>query len=621
MVDGDVSGQVNTGSNLVSGQTCADLIINYLYMIGVRRIFGIPGGSIEPFFDALARHARRHPDGIKPIIARHESGAAFMAAGYARETGKLGVCCATTGPGSTNLATGVASAYVERDPILVITAQTLQKNFGRMAFQDSSDAGMDTVGMFSHVTSFSSLISHSAQLERKLIKAISSAFQQPCSPVHLSIPMDVFWDECPNDTPAYDVNKLFQPKVVVDEPGLDRLIQVVQSATKITILIGENCNKHAMDKIISFAEMTNSAIVTTPSGKTWMNAYHPLYRGVFGFAGHDSARQTLLDPAVDTLIAIGSRLGELSTSSWDSLALLNHKLVHIDSILENFTQSPMARLHVYGDMNELFKRLLEKVTSRKSASEYQKKLLPLKFKGRDGLGFTERPCIETPSSMSNLRFDLEQDAVIKPQQLMQTLGVLLPEYARVVVDTGNAWSWAIHYLHLHSSGKLGSGMNFGAMTWAIGNAIGAASADDSCPVVVITGDGSMLMSGQEITVAVAESLPVIFIVLNDAALGMVKHGQKLGGAEPIGYQLPQVDFATVARAMGANGYTVRDRRELEQLDFSGILSRPGPSLIDVYIDPEEVPPMGVRMRTFDRRGKPRPGSLERRASEETDALT
>lgn len=139
-------------------------------------------------------------------------------------------------------------------------------------------------------------------------------------------------------------------------------------------------------------------------------------------------------------------------------------------------------------------------------------------------------------------------------------------------------------------------MDFAPMGWAIGGAVGTAMGNRDAPVVCITGDGSILMNGQEISVAVAEGLTVIYIVLNDAALGMVKHGQRMAGAEPIAYQLPPTDFAKLGRALGAEAHTVRSPAELEALDFDAICSRKGPTLLDVYIDPEEVPPINLRMQ-------------------------
>jgi acetolactate synthase-1/2/3 large subunit len=208
---------------------------------------------------------------------------------------------------------------------------------------------------------------------------------------------------------------------------------------------------------------------------------------------------------------------------------------------------------------------------------------------------------------------------IKPQRLMRELSQRCPPNTRVVADTGNSTSWAVHYLELgdrrltsqrkssrlaragerrRNHGWLRVTMNFAPMGWAIGAAVGIARANPECPVVCITGDGSYLMNGQEISVAAEEKLPVLFIVLNDAALGMVKHGQRMAGAEPTAFQLPRVNFAMLAESMDVPGYIVHSPEDLEALDFDKLLQRNGPSLIDVRIDGEEIPPMSVRMRAL-----------------------
>ena len=179
-----------------------DLIVSYLEQIGVDYVFGIPGGAIEPLYNALARSERK--GGIRSVVARHETGAAFMADGYARNSGKLGVCCATAGPGATNLITGVASAYDNHSPLLVITAQTALENFGRNAAQESGDTGIKTVAMFEQCTHYSTLVSHVNQLEQKLASAIMTAFRSPMGPAHLSIPLDVLRHASPVNIPSND---------------------------------------------------------------------------------------------------------------------------------------------------------------------------------------------------------------------------------------------------------------------------------------------------------------------------------------------------------------------------------------------------------------------------------
>ncbi|MDX1250760.1 MAG: hypothetical protein IDH49_00625 [Gammaproteobacteria bacterium] len=191
---------------------------------------------------------------------------------------------------------------------------------------------------------------------------------------------------------------------------------------------------------------------------------------------------------------------------------------------------------------------------------------------------------------------------------MYDLARLFPADTRFLADSGNGSYWAIHYLHpfdrriagqrLISGGALRGSVSFTPMGWSFGAAVGTALGDKRSTVVCIAGDGSFLMSGQEITVAVAERLPVIYVILNDAALGAIKHGQRLAGAEPVGFELPKVDFAAMARAMGAQAYSIYSPGDLAALDIAALCKRRGPTLLDVYIDPEEVPPMGMRMKSL-----------------------
>ncbi|WP_432822298.1 thiamine pyrophosphate-binding protein, partial [Trichloromonas sp.] len=314
-----------------------DLIIGYLEQMGVDYIFGVPGGAIEPLYNALARSVRR--GGPRPVVARHEAGAAFMADGYARETGKLGVCCSTTGPGATNLITGVASAYADSVPMLVITAQTALPQFGKRALQDSSCTAVDTVGMFRHCTRYNTLVSHRGQLEGKLVAAIMAA-HRGSGPAHISIPSDVL--RAPRrlrggaDHPVATPETLQHRYALVDLAALEKLRLEVEQANKVVILVG-NGSGDAIPEIMAFAETVNAAVITGPQGKGWINPYHPLYRGVYGFAGHESARQALFDEDVDLVLAVNTKLGETILCGGDENRLLNDKLVHIDVVAEHFT--------------------------------------------------------------------------------------------------------------------------------------------------------------------------------------------------------------------------------------------------------------------------------------------
>ncbi len=581
-----------------------DLLISYLEQLGVDYVFGVPGGAIEPLYNALARSDRH--GGPRAIVSRHETGAAFMADGYFRQTGKLAVCCATTGPGSTNLITGVASAYENQTPMLVITAQTALANFGRGALQESSCTGVNTVGMFQYCTHYNTLVSHMDQFERKLIAAIMSALQSPSGPAHLSIPLDIMRSGAPVEFPSYDLSKLLHRPSLLDDDAVVELCHSVRRARNAVFVIGEGCDE-AISTILEVAKLIDAPIVTIPHGKGLVSPYHPLFRGVIGFAGHSSAREALLAADVDMVLAVGTGLGELASNGWDSNMLLNNRLVHIDPLETHLARSPMAKLHVRGRIITIFQHLLD-FLKRKPPINAK---LDLAERRRSQSPVRTAPAVQERKLHCRLNEEdkyNDDSTPIKPQRLMHDLTRLFPPNTRYLADNGNSMAWAIHYLHPFDrrvngqrsaqGGLYRNCLEFASMGWAIGSSVGAALGYRSGPVVCITGDGSLLMSGQELTVAAQESLTVIFVVLNDSALGMVKHGQRLAGAEPIGFELPEIDFAAYARAMGSDGYIIRSPQDLAGLDIDAICRRQGPTLLDVRIDPDEMAPMGVRVKTL-----------------------
>lgn len=618
----------------------SDLILHYLEQIGVEYIFGIPGGGIEPLYNALARSQRR--GGPRPVIARHESGAAFMADGYARESGKLGVCCATTGPGATNMLTGVASAYMDHTPLLAITAQTSLRTFGRGAAQESSCTGVNTLAMYQPCTRYNSLVSHVEQLERKLIAAITVALQPPFGPAHLSIPIDVL--RTPVDIDAgINLTSLLSPSNAVDGKAISFLYRTLYSAQNIVFVLGAGAGK-ATRLILEVAKFIKAQVIATPHGKGLIDPYHPQYRGVYGLAGHATAHSILKDKSVDTVLAIGTDLDELATNGWYPSALLSEKMIFIDSSPHYFSRSPMARHHISGNIMEMFAKLLARFNSISKKEAEQQINQPTEKTARSGIPVIpfERRATERRIKTSSARFEgisylhtkerrqdeerrtsphpahltrhfalkdedkyLSDATPIKPQRLMYDLSRLFPSNTRFLADIGNSFLWVIHYLnpvtweiidnHPSNTGSVRLGMGFSPMTWAIGTSIGTALAAPGNPIVCITGDGALLMGGQELTTAIHENLPVIFVILNDAALGTVKHGQQLAGAELVGFDLPKVDFVAYAKSMGADAYAIHSPQDIAQLNIGAMCRRRGPTVLDVHIDPDEVPPLEERI--------------------------
>ncbi len=597
-----------------------DLLISYLEQLDIEYVFGIPGGAIEPLYNALARSERRN--GPRAVVARHETGAAFMADGYARNSGKLGVCCGTAGPGTTNLITGVASAYDNHSPLLVITAQTAITNFGKRAAQESGDTGINTVAMFEYCTHYSTLVSHADQFERKLTTAIMKAFQAPQGPVHLSIPLDVFRSHASVDKPSYQLDHLFKKTSLVDEDSLHHLCNELVENSRTVFIVGEQCAE-AISYILDVALMLNIEIVTTPHAKGMVSPYHPLYRGVIGFAGHISALDTISRKDTDLIVAVGTTLSETASNNWDD-SVLNNKLIHVDSADSNFAGSPMARLHVHGDIATIFEKVLDilnvKLTYDPSLESRKATVERLEELGKKG------QIANHHFEMENQQQCISKTSPIKPQRLMNDLPKIFPLNTHYLCDSGNSMVWSIHYLHPYdrriksrrsvislstaidqyrTNGRRSQKgslfwtcLEYGSMGWAIGSSIGTALANKDDPVVCITGDGSMLMSGGDVTVALQENLKVIFLILNDAEFGMVKQGQKMGTGEPIAYNLTKVDFVAWAASMNIPGYSVRSPEELDNLDIDTIMNIDGPVIIDVYIDANEVPPIKNRLQAL-----------------------
>jgi acetolactate synthase-1/2/3 large subunit len=577
----------------------AELIVSCLEKAGVEYVFGVPGGAVEPIYNALARSARR--GGPRAVAARHEGGAAYMADGYARETGRLGVCLATSGPGATNLLTGIACARGSSVPLLALTGQSALPLFGRNALQDSSCAGVDIVGIFAHCTRYSSLVSHVDQAETKIAHAILHALRKPHAPTHLSFPVDVLRSLVTPRSAGHELTKLFRAKsCLIDERTVEALEAELIAASRIVFFIGDGAAE-AVDSIMTLVELSRGLFVTTPDAKGLINPRHPAYRGVFGLGGHESARQALAD-GPDLVVAFGTGFSEFASNNW-SKDLLNQRLIHVDESEDNLIRSPLSKLHVHGRMRAICDKLIAAWPPR---SYVNRRVTPDEHA-------VSRVTVQAPDKY-------ESNATpIKPQRLMKELSERFPPATRFLADAGNSMMWTAHYLQPPNrrgsapGGKprarsrerrsgtaswLRMTLEFAPMGWAIGAAVGIARGNPHGPVVCITGDGSYLMSGQEITTAVEEKLPVVFVILNDHAYGMVMHGQRLAGAEPTAFELTHVDFRKMAESMGVVAHVVESPEDFDQIDFSELLGRRGPTLIDVRIDREEVPPMVQRLKTL-----------------------
>lgn len=571
-----------TAPDKSESRTLSDVIVEYLTLLGVEYVFGVPGGHIGGLFEALDRSAQQ--GGPRAVLARHESGGAFMAAGYARESGKLGVCCGTTNPGTTNLITGVAAADEDQDRVLVLTGQTVLPSFGRGAFQESSPDVLDTTAMLGCCTSYNSLVTHPGQLEPKLLSALLTALRPPFGAAHLSIPADIYRTAWSTPIQYPHLLQLLQaPHALLDLSAVERLGQQIiatrQAGKKCVILVGHNC-QGATEAIMALAERLDATLISTHAGKNWLNACHPRYVGVFGFAGHASARAALEDPQTGLIIVAGSRLGQWGTSTWDA-ALCNRKMVHIHPHPYYFQRALEAQLHVHGEIRAVFEVLLEKLRDVGLPVPAATASAPV-VKGE----FPPQISVSTTP-------DIETRTPMHPQILLQRMMRDLPDDTRLVVDAGNCMAWSIHYFFNRQARCCQYSIESASMAWGVGAAVGFAFANRAAPVVCLVGDGSWLMSSQEMSVAVAEKLPVVYIVLNDSSYNMINQNQLQKSSVRIEFPIPLTDFALIAQGLGGYGHVIRNAADWDALDIEEILHRESPTLLDVRIEQAAIAPLGM----------------------------
>ena len=553
--------------------TTAGLLLRYLEGEGVEYIFGVPGTALVPLYDAINKQ-----DAIKPILSKHEEGAAFMADGYARVSGKIGVCYSTSGPGTTNLVTGVANAYMDNVPLLVITGQVPTSIYGKGTFQDSTKEGVDSVAMFDPITKYSEMIMSRYKMPETVREAFRIAFSGKKGPVHLSYPKDIMEAEI-EDTllppRRYRVKSAyFDRKLVID--ATEKLV----NAKKPAMLVGSGViASDATSEVLELAEMLNIPVATTPKAKGAFPEDHDLSLGVLGFSGSPVAEEYLMGD-VDVLLVVGASLNQLTTFSWDPKLEPSDSLIHVNIDPSEIDKNYVADIGLVGDcqavINEISFRVLRELQKHDPKEERPIEDI-IKFKNSVGM------VVDGEKTFS-------ESVPIKPQALMREIQESLPDDAIVFVDTGNHICWAIHYMRFKKPNFISA---FGMLTmgYATAAAIGGKLAAPDRPVVAIVGDGCFQMNGMEIATAVNYDIPVVWIVQNNSKLGLVHDLQRFSlGDKTVSTTFKEVNFARVAEGLGAKGYRIERPGELSEI-LPEAIEGAVPTVIDVIIDPNEVPPI------------------------------
>lgn len=552
-----------------------DYMINALRDQGVSHIFIDLGGLNDNFMPPLTE-----TDGLRTVVAAFEGGAAYMADGYSRASGSLGVCFGIGGPGVLNMTTALAAASTDRSSVLAVSGEVARSWEGMGGFQDSSQAGIDDIDILRRVTGLSLSLSSAAVVPRHLRHAITYAFTRR-SPVHLSVPVDVQKAEI--DEAWQAIPKSLLAAKFVDEQALATAVGLLNNdeTRNIVVLVGPGVKGHGSDMLLKFAERFDVPVATTLSGKGVMPEHHPLALGVFGYGGSRWAIDAIRSDEVEVLVVIGSNLSQRDTMQWDPKMLPSKALVQVDADPLLIGRTWTADAPVVADPAEMLRHLAE----LKDASALEA--------GRDErLDFLRRIRERGPRCYG--KEDAQSDAVpMHPARVVTELRTAFPDNGVLCVDSGAHRAWFAEYWEARQPGTHFSLTNLGPMGGAIPMGIGAKMARPERALMVATGDGCMLMHGMELHTAARENVPLVIALMNNQAYGNIYYrAAKMGPGPERLTDIPGIDWVAFAKSMGGDGERV-ERPESIAAAVSRGLEASGPYLLDLHIDKTYPTPVGI----------------------------
>ncbi len=554
----------------------ADIVIETLKEEGVEVIFGLPGGAIMEVYDALYRDGS-----IKHILVRHEQGAGHMAEGYARATGKVGVAMTTSGPGATNIVTAIADAYMDSVPIVVITGQVPTHLIGNDAFQE-----VDIVGITRPITKHNFLVRSVEELPLVIRQAFYIARTGRPGPVLVDLPKDVTQqlsdvsipseEEVKNSLPGY------RPHVEGNPQQIKKAAELIMSAKKPVLYVGGGAvNAEAQEELIELAEMMRIPVTTTTQGKGAFPETHPLSLRMLGMHGTYYANMAVYN--CDLLIAVGARFDDRVTGKVDEFAP-EAKIIHIDIDPASISKNIVVDVPIVGDVKIVLRKLLEELKKRGGKILYPE----------DREKWLEQ--IEKWKKLHPLTYRNSSE-VIKPQYVIEQIYEVTKGDAIIVPGVGQHQMWAaMFYKYSFPRQFLNSG-GLGTMGYGLPAGIGAKVGRPEKEVFVIDGDGSFVMTMQEVITAVQYKIPVKVAIINNAYLGMVRQWQEFfyeGRYSEVDLSV-QPDFVKLAEAMGAVGFRAEKPKEVREVLEEAMKIEDRPVILDFVVDKEEnvlpmVPP-------------------------------
>ena len=538
----------------------SEILLDTLANLGVKTIFGYPGGAVLPLYDAIYKQ-----DNIRHILARHEQGAVHEAEGFAKSTGKLGVAIVTSGPGATNAITGIADAMSDSVPMLVFTGQVATPGIGKDAFQEA-----DIIGITMPITKYNYQIRETADIPRIVTEAVHIATTGRPGPVVIDLPKDVSekrvssFNETTIKIPGY------QPTIEPNNLQVKKILSQLKKAKKPLILAGGGVNyAGASAELIAFAERYKIPVVSTLLSLGVMPIEHPLSLGMGGMHGSYASNMALTE--CDFLINFGSRFADRLTGNPKTFAQ-KAVVAHVDIDPAEIGKVVKTAIPVVGDAKKTLKQLLE---SDKVSTRHRE--------------WTDKVLQDKAKAPFSYKFDQE---VIKPQHAIETIGKLTKGDAIIITDVGQHQMWAAQFYPYKNERQIITSGGLGTMGFGIPAAVGAKLANPGKEVVLFVGDGGFQMTNQELAILNGYGVPIKLVLINNHSLGMVRQWQESFYAERRSESTfdDEPNFQLLAESYGISHYKLDNPLTLEK-DLEVILENK-PMLIEVDIsNREHVYPM------------------------------
>ena len=577
----------------LENNTVAQVLLEYLKLEGAQTIFGIPGAAVMHLLNELKAQSKS----FRYIVTRHETAAAYMADGYSRLSGKLGVVVVTSGPGAINALTGAMNAQASGIPLLTITGEVAEQYFGMGYLQEGTDSSLNVNAAYASSTGYSVIAANALNFNTLITQALRDALCVPHCAVHISLPDDIAAATVPSvNFPGAPRNYRTMPHAS-DRKRTALALRRLLNFDRPLILIGSGARSSLESggraKLEAIATKFAIPVMTTSDAKGTFAESHEMSLRNFGtcfceWAKYYMAPNTLdasLPTGYDALLVLGSQLDGMNTNKFDPILIPKHSIVQVDLDASVIGRVFPVDFGIMADISCVIHDLYEIAMELEPDS----KVAPRR-------AFIERIKRESPFLEPEKR-DSQQSPIL-PQAAMKVLNDMLPSNCVVFVDNGNSFGWVLHYLSLDATCRIFTSLAMGPMGWGVGAVIGAklAAPDNVC--VVVAGDGAFLMHGAEISTAAANKIGAIFIVLNDNDLGMVSQGMnnffpdKTGGWDDY-YSLGKPDLARYAQALGADAYNVTSVEDMQHALPDAIRAATldlKPQVIVVHIDSKQVPP-------------------------------